>query len=323
MSVFVDDDEPQVYVWMAPSFLMAKEKPKSVHFIRFDARTGQLLSRSVPADQQSLSFVGWMLRLHRNLFAGLPGELFLGGMGLLFLTAILSGVVLYGPFMRKLEFGAVRAERGRRLKWLDLHNLLGIVTLAWMFVLGTTGVINEMATPLFALWQRTEVRAILAPWQGKPALASAEVISPQIAWATAQRAAPETIFTSIGFPGANNNSSLHYLLWGHGRSALTSRLYSPVLVDARTGELTAIIEMPWYLRALEISRPLHFGDYGGLPLKIIWAFLDVLTIVVLGSGLYLWIARRKQSHERLKKLIQAHADASSRATSSRATKANS
>jgi uncharacterized iron-regulated membrane protein len=49
--------------------------------------------------------------------------------------------------------------------------------------------------------------------------------------------------------------------------------------------------MPWYLQALELSRPLHFGDYGGLPLKIIWALLDLVTIMVLGSGIYLWIAR--------------------------------
>jgi uncharacterized iron-regulated membrane protein len=53
--------------------------------------------------------------------------------------------------------------------------------------------------------------------------------------------------------------------------------------------------MPWYLRALEVSRPLHFGDYGGKPLKIIWALLDLVTILVLGSGLYLWLSRRTSS----------------------------
>jgi uncharacterized iron-regulated membrane protein len=51
--------------------------------------------------------------------------------------------------------------------------------------------------------------------------------------------------------------------------------------------------MPWYLRALQTSRPLHFGDYGGLPLKILWALLDVMAIVVLYSGIYLWLAKRK------------------------------
>jgi hypothetical protein len=33
-----------------------------------------------------------------------------------------------------------------------------------------------------------------------------------------------------------------------------------VLVDAQTGVLAGVVVMPWYLRALEVSRPLHFGD---------------------------------------------------------------
>jgi uncharacterized iron-regulated membrane protein len=51
--------------------------------------------------------------------------------------------------------------------------------------------------------------------------------------------------------------------------------------------------MPWYITALLVSQPLHFGDYGGLPLKIIWAALDLLAIVILGSGIYLWWKRRR------------------------------
>ncbi len=41
-----------------------------------------------------------------------------------------------------------------------------------------------------------------------------------------------------------------------------------------------------------ISQPLHFGDYGGMPLKILWAILDIMTIMVLGTGVYLWLRRR-------------------------------
>jgi uncharacterized iron-regulated membrane protein len=45
------------------------------------------------------------------------------------------------------------------------------------------------------------------------------------------------------------------------------------------------------VKTLLLSQPLHFGDYGGLPLKILWALLDILTIVILGSGVYLWLKR--------------------------------
>jgi uncharacterized iron-regulated membrane protein len=54
-------------------------------------------------------------------------------------------------------------------------------------------------------------------------------------------------------------------------------------------------DLPFYLKALFVSQPLHFGDYGGMPLKVIWALLDGLTIVVIGSGLYLYMVRRRKA----------------------------
>jgi uncharacterized iron-regulated membrane protein len=81
----------------------------------------------------------------------------------------------------------------------------------------------------------------------------------------------------------------------HGDQALTARLYKPVLVDAQTAGITDRRKLPWYLTALLISQPLHFGDYGGAGLKFLWALLDLATIVVLGSGLYLWIKRGRKA----------------------------
>lgn len=53
-----------------------------------------------------------------------------------------------------------------------------------------------------------------------------------------------------------------------------------------------------YLTALLVSQPLHFGDYGGMPMQILWALLDIATIVVLGSGLYLWLKKGNPVHAR-------------------------
>ncbi|WBO23892.1 PepSY-associated TM helix domain-containing protein [Sphingomonas abietis] len=293
-SIFADDDEPEVYIWMAPSFASVKANPGLAHFVRFDAHSGHIIERSGPG-QRDQTLTGFLFRLHSDLFAGLPGELLLGTMGLLFVTAIVSGVVLYGPFTRRLDFGIVRTGRSRRLRWLDLHNLLGVVTLAWTVIVGVTGTVNELSTPLFALWQQTDVAAMLAPWQGKPPPRPDQLFSAQAALDLASKALPGTVVTSIVFPGDDDGTPYHYLLWAHGSTPLTSRLFSPVLIDARTGKLTAIVRMPWNLRTLEVSRPLHFGDYGGTPLKVIWALLDLVTIVVLASGLYLWAAKRKRT----------------------------
>ena len=173
--------------------------------------------------------------------------------------------------------------------WL---NCTGVVTLCWALVVGATGVLNELSTPLFGLWQQTDVKAMLAPMQGKPVPTDSELSSPQAAYDTAKAAMPGMVATSVVFPGSPFGTPFHYLVWTKGKEPLTSQLFSPVLVDARSGKLAAVVTMPWYLRAVEVSRPLHFGDYGGMPLKIIWALLDLATIAVLGSGLYLWLSRR-------------------------------
>ncbi len=299
--LFFDPDEPQVYVGMAKK---PGDGQVSGHAVRMDGRTGDVLLDGPLYTQDRFSFMGIMLSLHVDLFASLPGELFLGFMGLLFCIAIVSGVVLYGPFMKKLEFGTVRAGRSTRLKWLDLHNLLGIVTLVWAFVVGFTGVINELSTPLFRLWQSTELVRILEPYKGQGV--PAELSSAQAAADTARKALPGNEVSFIAFPGNAFGSPHHYIAWMRGATPLTSKMNTPVLIDGRNGELTTVAKMPWYLTALELSRPLHFGDYGGLPLKIIWAVLDLITIVVLVSGLYLWLARRRATETRTAELVRKH-----------------
>lgn len=304
-SVFVDDDEPQVLVFMAPTL---KPDDKLLHSLQFDQRTGKLLKDNPPFDQQPKTFIGFMLSLHADLFLDLPGELFLGLMGVLFVISIISGIVLYGPFMKKLDFGTVRSDRAKRLKWLDLHNLLGIATAIWLLVVGATGVMNELSTPLFGLWQITDVKAMLAQYHGQPVKDQQQLSSLQNALKTAQQALPGMTVTSLVYPGNTFGSPFHYLLWAKGNTPLTSQLFSPVLVDAKSGQLTAVVKMPVYLRALELSRPLHFGNYGGTPLKVLWALFDLVAIVVLISGVYLWIVRRKFYEEYFKR-IEAEATA--------------
>src|SRR3546814_860038 len=98
-----------------------------MHTAVFHAFTGE----QIPVPQFNEGVMYTIFLIHTEMFAGLPGKLFLGAMGFLFALSIISGVVLYAPFMRKLDFGTVRRQRSRRLKWLDLHNLLGIVIAMW------------------------------------------------------------------------------------------------------------------------------------------------------------------------------------------------
>ena len=277
------DDDSFWYVTFADHPL-AQDDTETV---AVDARTAKVLAE--PKFDEG--FVHVMFKLHVDLFADLPGKLFLGLMGVLLLVAIVSGVVLYSPFMRRLNFGTVRRDNSPRVKWLDLHNLLGIATLVWATVVGATGVINTWADLMVKYWQYDQLSALLAPYKDQAPLQ--RHASLQQSFALAQAAEPDKTLSFIAFPGTAFSSPHHYTIFMRGDTPLTSRLVKPVLIDAGESKLTASVELPWYLTALLVSQPLHFGDYGGMPMQILWALLDIATIIVLGSGLYLWFKRRQ------------------------------
>jgi len=286
MFISQEADVPEIWnVTLADHMHDPDYKPIAV-----DARTTKVIAE--PAFEGGV-FMSTMLALHVDLFMGLPGMLFLGLMGLLLLVAIVSGAVLYAPFMRKLEFGAVRRERSARVKWLDMHNMLGIVTLVWLFVVGATGMINTWADVLLKYYQQNELAQILKQYEGKQPLPHTASVDAAIK--KAEAALPGMRVAFVAFPGTDFSSAHHYGIYMNGNEPFSSRLYRPVLIDANSGALTDAPRLPWYLTALLVSQPLHFGDYGGQPLKLLWALLDIATIVILITGLYLWVKRGKSA----------------------------
>lgn len=240
----------------------------------------------------------FILQLHTDMLLGLPGMLFLGVMGLAFVLSLVSGAVLYAPFMRKLPFGTLRLAKGKRVGRIDQHNFVGMVTLAWALVIGLTGAINAFADPLNENWRTGELQQMTGAYAGAPPLAPADYGSLDRAMASAQAALPGRAPQFIGFPGGAFSTAHHYAIFFQGDRPLTSHLLTPALVDARTGELTDARDMPLLNQALMMSKPLHFGDYGGLPLKIVWALLTAATIWVLWTGILLWLRRRPGEVER-------------------------
>jgi uncharacterized iron-regulated membrane protein len=285
----IDEDEPHINIGMSVG-LTPQATPHKL--LVFDEYSGLPVKAPQPDD----SLMDKILLLHRGLFAGIPGELFMGLMALCFVVSLVTGALVYGPFMRRLNFGTIRTGGSRRLHWFDLHNLLGIVTLSWALVVGATGIMNALDTPLFAMWRASAMPQLLASYGGKPP--ATKIITADAAAAAARRALPGMKVTGIIFPNPVMSTTHHFLVYTKGRTPVTSRLFTPVLVDAETGQVAMAEPFPWYIRTLEVSRPLHFGDYGGMPLKIIWALFDLVLILVLVSGLYLWLSRRKTPVEK-------------------------
>jgi uncharacterized iron-regulated membrane protein len=292
-----EQDDPLLWFVTLGAAPAADDPARQVHAptlvqAAVDATDGRVVAEPAVGDT---GLMATLLDLHVRLFAGLPGELFLGSMGLLCVVSIVSGIRLYSPFMRGLSFGDVRRHRGARIRWLDLHNLLGMATVAWLTVVVVSGAVNSFATPVLKYWQSHEVRALTAD------VATTAISRPEkldLVVQQAQRIYPALSLQFIAFPGSSFSSPLHYGVYFQGSTEATSHLLRLVFVDARSGGVSASPRLPWYIDALLLAEPLHFGDFGGLPFKWAWAVLDLLSIVVLGSGLFLWVARTRRVHTR-------------------------
>ncbi len=290
-----DRDEPNtMWVSIGPSI---EVNPQNNRLARVDAHTGAYLDS--PAFEGRFTYI--MLRLHTDMFAGLPGKLFLGLMGILFCVAIISGIVVYAPAMRKLRFGAYRRGRPRVVRWLDFHNLTGITLVMWMLVVGFTGTINTWADLAIKMWQFDQLADMTAQYKDRPLVTTP--VSIEGVARVSRETEPDMVPAFIAYPGSLFSSKTHYAVFMRGDTPLTSRLLKPILVDAATGQVTDSRSMAWYVSTVLLSQPLHFGDYGGLPLRIIWAILDVITIAILITGLYLWL-RRRQSVSAVSRMIR-------------------
>lgn len=286
MFIAWDDEKPIIQVIVAPNMQATESE---VIIVAFDSRTGKRLE--VPPSNEGVMY--FLLDLHASLLMGLPGMFFLGFMGVLFMVSLVSGVVVYAPFMRKIAFGTVRKTRSTRIKWLDTHNMVGIVTLGWLTVVGFTGFIITMSTPIQMIWRADQMAELAADYHDLTP--PTQLATPDAALASVLAEVPDAKIAFISWPGSPLSTPYHYLVAMSGDTPLTERLIQMAVVDAATAELTDVRDTPWYVKGLFLSVPLHFGDYGGLLLKIIWALLDIAAIIVLGSGVYLWLGRRSPS----------------------------
>lgn len=184
----------------------------------------------------------------------------------------------------------------RRLLQLDLHNFLGAVVLGWLVVVTATGLLLGFGTVARALWQNTELQAMKAQLDtGRHVDRERPPLAVDAALHAAESAQPGWRATSLVFPDTDLSTTQHYTVLLFGEKGVRERLFRIAMVEADTGRVADVRDLPPYLQAIQLSQPLHFGDYGGLPLKILWITCSWLTLFITGNGAWLWWTRRRRS----------------------------
>lgn len=251
--------------------------------------TGDLLASPREA---SATVTGWLLELHYTFFADHAGMIATGLFGVLLCVLGLTGLWLYRGFWRSLF--TLRWGRGARILFSDTHKFVGIASVAFNLLLGFTG----------AYWNLTHV--IGEELAGEPAQPPIEkrlygpAISLETLSADAAGRIPGFRANYIGLP---YQPGAGITLWGaiEPRGALGGPYGSYVAYHEGTGAHTATSDLRTagvWARVVDSFEPLHFGSFGGLPVKIIWALAGLAPGVLAVTGFMIWRSRRKKGHPR-------------------------
>lgn len=263
--------------------------------------TDLVTAQPVGDPDPGMTFTGFLLELHAEWFLGPIGELVGAMIALLVFLSLVSGIVVYAPYVRRMAFGFLRRGKGTRLLQLDLHNFIGAVVLGWALVVTVTGFLLGFNAAAIGIWQVTALGPLRAAAERmEPVDARHPPVDIDRAYAATQAAAPEgwTVSTMI-YPSTEFSTPRHYTALLAGNEGIDERLFRVMILDAKTGEVVLNPEVPGYLKAISLAQPLHFGDYGGLELKLLWTACTWLTLFITANGAWLWWDRRKKRQPRL------------------------
>ncbi len=253
--------------------------------------TGALIG---PVDSQ----LGQYLRmLHVFLFFG--PRWIVGFLGVAMLVLIGTGIVIHRKILAELF--TLRWGRSLRVVMSDLHKSAGIWGLGFHLLIAGTGAWLGLA-PLFEqgwkyLTAPVAPAARMAPTPPGAANVPAAMQSLDALHAAARQAVPglDVAYVSLRRWGtAGAEAGFTGDLQGHLAST------AQVEFDAAAGRIRQAHDprtAGFWSMVNALMEPLHFGDFGGLPLKWLYFFLGLTPAFLSISGTLIWLdGRRLRAH---------------------------
>lgn len=269
-----------------------------------DSRSGEVLGTF------GLPWLDWIVDLHHNLHLGPAGKKLVGVIGICLFCTSLTGLALWllrGPNLRR----AVRIRTGGSWKVVsfDLHRFTGLLANALLLIVSLTGIYlaypNTIQRALGVAPAKTRHKLNAGSERGERERKSSKPIEELLA--AAKQAVPGGSVRQLRFAGKTSGQ-------------VTARLWVPG--DFRPGGSNRVMLDPSTARVLQIDRasdwsamqrltesatPVHYAEWGGPILQVLWAFIGFAPPILFISGFLIWLqpylarrrAARRASAERL------------------------
>lgn len=253
--------------------------------------SGKILSVINRADLRATHI---LLNIHYTLLSGITGKIVVLCLGISFLILLITGAVLYRKsFVKVLLFRQKISWKNRRILFSSAHRVLGVWGLAFNLLMCVSGI-----------WLGYLV--VDSALKNKKVGASTASLSYSLDAALRQTQAefPEFDITYIRFP-VGSGGGAQFLGRLHSDPVYYGRFYSGISLDS-TGHTSKVLFMrdrPWYERGLRVLQPLHFGDYAGTVVKVLYSLGGILPALLSISGFFIW--RGKKNNRKIVDPVQS------------------
>ncbi|MEP1385587.1 MAG: PepSY-associated TM helix domain-containing protein [Paraglaciecola sp.] len=241
----------------------------------------------------------FLAHFHADLHLGRPlGFILTGLLGLTLMVSIVTGLFIHRKILAQLF--TFRISKTFSLMLNDGHKVMSVWAVLFHSVIAFTGAFLGLATVILVpaaayVGFNGDQEKLLETFTAIKAPIIANVAQPTkladiIDISIQQR--PDLTFDNVSIMGYGDQNALVYIS-GDGSDQLGGETLvyhgataEYIRTQANFGRLEGITG-----KILDAMFPLHFGNFGGLLVKSIWAILGLSTALVPITGLMLWIER--------------------------------
>lgn len=276
--------------------------------LTFDNDTLELIAKKEGDTQTVFSgnktdIADFIVDFHADLHLGRPvGLLLTGLLGLTLMASIVTGFIIHRQKLKQLF--TFRFKKTFDITLADSHKLFGVWGMIFNGVIAFSGAFLGLATVLlipaaaFVSFNGDQEK-LIETFTTTPEPVLAEIFMPtKIAPALEHIYAYDSDMTPevVTIYGYNDENAVIYIS-AVGSEAVARQIFQ---YQGGSGEFTEAFGQfgkvgGFSTAVLDLMFPLHFGNFGGAFVKLIWAILGLSTALLPLSGMMLWIERGQKS----------------------------
>ncbi len=236
-----------------------------------------------------------------------------GLVSVFFLFAIITGVIVHWNKIFSFFF-TFRLKASLKNLWTDAHTALGVIGLPFQFMYAVTGAIFGLVILIFlpyaqilyggdqqAMFEEVYPAFFSQQFETKGYTEAQVSINKLVEQSVSKIPTEHVEFISVGIKNYHDQNAHVGVTIG---TDLTSHFFNTTEIAYRLSDGQMVHEVavadnpPYVVGVVDFVHRIHFGNYGGYFIRVLYFLMALVTCFVIISGVMVWLkARDKKKYE--------------------------